>query len=237
MEVSIGELSWIALVFYFTIWCEGHISEVFPKHDSNTYRMSLWPSWERTSWQKGTTAKQQVIILRCKEDSGEFRLPVSSWSCPHSWARVSPPHLWGLWDCAKENALRRPWFFLPEPPPQPEHQHGEEQRKNLVFRNPVKMNCKNHARWSHDCNLCFWKSLPTSLLILKHTRNITEWRIPDSLRQQKTLKAVKKNYIFLRYFQSWMLCNFHLSLLCISTVNGRKGRETFDILQSKTQLH
>lgn len=144
-------------------------------------------------------------MLRCKKDSGEFRLLVSSWSCPEG----RPPTLLGKSltsssvrfarlcqrECTKETMVLTTRATTSEP----EHQHGEEQRKNFVCRNPVKMNCKNHGRWPHGCNLCFWKSFPSSLLILKHTRNITEWRMPD--RQQKTLNAVENNYIFLRYFQ------------------------------------
>lgn len=114
---------------------------------------------------------------------------------PHSWASLSPPHLWGLWGCAKERALRRPGLFLPGSPHQVGQQPREEQRKHPGFRNLIKSSCNTHGRWPHCCCLCFWKSLLTHLLIPKYTRFITEWRIPDSLTQQKA--AEKQNHTFL----------------------------------------
>ena len=157
--------------------------------------------------QKGTTAKKQAIMLRCKRtNSGEFRLPVSSWSPPEGrsptlLAKSLTSSSVRFMRLCQGDTLRRPGLLPPGPPHQPGQQPGEEQRKHPDFRNSIKSSCNTHGRWPHHCYWCFWKSLPTCLLIPKHTRNITEWRIPDSLTQQKTLKAAEKqNYTFLEEF-------------------------------------
>lgn len=45
---NLYQMSQTALIFYFTIWCEGQSFEGFPKHGRGTPRMSLWSSGGRT---------------------------------------------------------------------------------------------------------------------------------------------------------------------------------------------
>lgn len=47
-ELKLYLVSQTALLFYFTIWCEGQCFEVFPKHGNSAWRMCLWPSGRRT---------------------------------------------------------------------------------------------------------------------------------------------------------------------------------------------